>query len=78
MAEKGILENSPEIGQSHIPSFCGYRDLKAEMSHVLTAGGGAPDRSRTCNLLIRSQKLYPIELRVLNRLQWITLQLPSN
>jgi hypothetical protein len=24
---------------------------------------GAPDRSRTCNLLIRSQVLYPIELR---------------
>ena len=26
---------------------------------------GASDRSRTCNLLIRSQKLYPIELRML-------------
>ena len=25
---------------------------------------GASDRSRTCNLLIRSQKLYPIELRM--------------
>ena len=24
---------------------------------------GASDRNRTCNLLIRSQKLYPIELR---------------
>ena len=24
---------------------------------------GAPDRNRTCNLLIRSQVLYPIELR---------------
>jgi hypothetical protein len=27
---------------------------------------GAPDRSRTHNLLIRSQTLYPIELRALN------------
>ena len=26
---------------------------------------GAPDRSRTHNLLIRSQTLYPIELRAL-------------
>ena len=26
---------------------------------------GVPGRSRTCNLLIRSQMLYPIELRVL-------------
>ena len=25
---------------------------------------GAPGRTRTCNLLIRSQALYPIELRV--------------
>lgn len=27
---------------------------------------GAPGRTRTCNLLIRSQKLYPIELPVPN------------
>jgi hypothetical protein len=27
---------------------------------------GAPERSRTPNLLIRSQTLYPIELRALN------------
>lgn len=27
---------------------------------------GAPDRNRTCNLLIRSQVLYPIELRAQN------------
>jgi hypothetical protein len=25
---------------------------------------GASGRTRTCNLLIRSQKLYPIELRM--------------
>jgi hypothetical protein len=29
---------------------------------------GALDRTRTCNLLIRSQMLYPIELRVLSLL----------
>ena len=29
---------------------------------------GAPGRSRTHNLLIRSQTLYPIELRALERL----------
>jgi hypothetical protein len=27
---------------------------------------GAPGRTRTCNILIRSQTLYPIELRVLH------------
>ena len=27
---------------------------------------GAPERTRTSNLLIRSQVLYPIELRALN------------
>ena len=40
-------------------------NLKAEESettHVIDIIG-APDRNRTCNLLIRSQVLYPIELR---------------
>jgi hypothetical protein len=31
--------------------------------------GGAPGRVRTCNLLIRSQKLCPIELRVLREME---------
>ena len=30
---------------------------------------GAPDRNRTCNLLIRSQVLYPIELRA-HEIDW--------
>ena len=29
--------------------------------------GGTPDRIRTCNLLIRSQVLYPVEPRVRGR-----------
>ena len=40
-------------------------NLKAEereTTHVIDIIG-APDRNRTCNLLIRSQVLYPIELR---------------
>ena len=32
-----------------------------EIDHIFVSG--TPDRTRTCNLLIRSQKLYPIELR---------------
>ena len=32
--------------------------------HLLINNGGAPGRTRTCNPLIRSQMLYPIELRM--------------
>lgn len=35
--------------------------------HVLRVSHGVPGRDRTCNLLIRSQVLYPIELRVHQR-----------
>lgn len=38
-------------------------------------GNGAPVRSRTSNLLIRSQLLYPIELRVLRK-AWETSRRP--
>ena len=35
-------------------------------------GFNAPGRSRTCNLLIRSQMLYPIELRAPVRIHFLT------
>ena len=40
---------------------------------------GASDRSRTCNLLIRSQKLYPIELRMHtgNQIALLWFELPG-
>ncbi len=34
-------------------------------AELLPGSNGAPERSRTPNLLIRSQTLYPIELRAL-------------
>ena len=37
---------------------CGIANLVLKAKMI-----GASDRTRTCNLLIRSQKLYPIELR---------------
>ena len=40
------------------PYFRAIRNLRK-----LLILSGASDRNRTCNLLIRSQKLYPIELR---------------
>ena len=30
---------------------------------LIRGGNGDPGRTRTCNLLIRSQLLYPVELR---------------
>jgi hypothetical protein len=38
-------------------------DLWNGEKHQTPIKYGAPGRTRTCNLLIRSQKLYPIELR---------------
>ena len=45
--------------------FFSLNNQSANLANALILLGilnGASDRTRTCNLLIRSQKLYPIEL----------------
>ena len=42
-----------------------------KLSHFPNLNFGAPDRSRTHNLLIRSQTLYPIELRAHNLIYYL-------
>ena len=44
----------------------GVAAASRDYHHWPPAKGGTPERSRTSNLLIRSQVLYPIELRVLS------------
>jgi hypothetical protein len=54
----------------------------ASQAHAPVPGGsdgfeaGAPGRSRTCNLLIRSQMLYPVALRA-RTIPWATLPPPK-
>ena len=43
----------------------GPEDAKAEEIQQGKEGNGAPGKSRTCDLLVRSQTLYPAELRAL-------------
>ena len=43
----------------------GEKIQKAKLRHRSLSLKDAPGKTRTCNLLIRSQMLYPIELRVL-------------
>ncbi len=38
-------------------------DLTAEYAYFIKGMNGAPEEIRTPNLLIRSQMLYPVELR---------------
>ena len=42
---------------------------RLEPLKILNKMNGASGRTRTCNRLIRSQKLYPIELRMHNKSQ---------
>ena len=59
------LQNQAEIMKSWHPGIVAIQDFKR---HAATkAGNGAPERTRTPNLLIRSQTLYPIELRARGR-----------
>src|SRR5690606_37790075 len=43
------------------------RSAKSGEEHRSPGGSGAPERIRTPNLLIRSQMLYPVELRAHSR-----------
>lgn len=49
-------------GESAPPNLASWRGVFEALQG--TGENGAPGRTRTCNLLIRSQKLYPIELPV--------------
>ena len=49
------------------PSSSAWKAEVLPLNYTRTIKFGAPDRSRTHNLLIRSQTLYPIELRALNK-----------
>src|SRR5207253_3855699 len=55
------------------PSFMILGDLHARSSEIekcqMENGSGAPGTTRTCDPLIRSQVLYPTELRVRERMK---------
>ena len=78
-AEADAMTNHPKIkSNSRKPLKWGFFIPKFDLSescqkkmikinhrlHKTLVKYGASGRSRTCNLLIRSQKLYPIELRM--------------
>ena len=56
-------KNWPRIGQACFASVFWRRWPDVELIDFTALKVGASGRTRTCNLLIRSQKLYPIELR---------------
>ena len=49
------------IKKKYITDIC--REFFVNFLNIITLINGAPARSRTQNLLVRSQALYPVELQ---------------